>query len=115
MHTPNLFPLSPATQPAPQPIQLALALALRLQTVFPQMRQSATLLVEWLGAQIGLHQTWSTEVTSLAASLQAERALITKCLANDPYRSRRHIERALDKIYRAQLAHAAQLAPRKSP
>ena len=105
----NTHPLAPRP---PQPILLALTLAERLRATFPQIRQSATLLVQWLRAQVGLHQQWSTEAAGIAAELTAERALITKCLANDSPRDRRHIEAALDAIHAHQLAHAAQLAPR---
>ena len=104
----KLSALSPA---APQPLILALVLALRLREVFPAIRQSATLLVGWCKAQLGLQQEWSTEAAAIAAEIAAERAVITKCLQNDTPRLRRHIEAALDKIYAEQLAHAAHLAP----
>ena len=112
MPSPNLLPLAPASPTKPQPLQLALGLSLRLQAVFPQIRQSATLLVEWCRAQLGLQKQWATEAESIDAQLTAERALITQCLANDPPLHRRHIERALDEIHARQLAHAAHLAPR---
>lgn len=107
----NTHELARTSPPRPQPLQLALALALRLQAVFPQIRQSATLLVEWCRAQLGLQKQWATEAISIDEQLCAERALLTKCLANDPPRHRRHIERALDEIHARQLAHAAHLTP----
>lgn len=95
----------------PQPLVLALVLSLRLRDVFPQIRQSATLLVQWSRAQLGLQSTWRTEAERVASELQNERALITECLANDPPAKRRHIEAALDAINAHQLTHAAHLAP----
>ena len=61
----------PASSPSPQPLILALVLSLRLRTVFPAIRQSATLLVQWCRAQLGLQQTWATEADSLAPSTAA--------------------------------------------
>ena len=96
----------------PSPLLLALILSLRLRSVFPQIRQSATLLVEWTRAQLGLQKTWASEATSLTDELTAQRAAITACLRNDPPAHRRKIEAALDEIHRHQVAHAASLAPR---
>jgi len=101
--------LSPAE---PQPLILALVLSLRLREVFPAIRQSATLLVQWCREQLGLQQTWASEADSLAQELDSQRAAITECLRNDPPAHRRKIEAALDEIHRHQLAHAASLAPR---
>jgi hypothetical protein len=95
----------------PSPLLLALLLSLRLRAVFPQIRQSATLLVEWTRAQLGLQKTWASEATSLTDELTAQRAAITACLRNDPPAHRRKIEAALDAIHAHQLAHAASLAP----
>lgn len=100
------------TSPEPQPLLLALVLSLRLREVFPQIRQSASLLVTWTRAQLGLQRTWATEATSLAQELESQRAAITDCLRNDPPAHRKKIEAALDEIHRHQLAHAAHLAPR---
>lgn len=97
--------------PEPQPLLLALVLSLRLRDVFPQIRQSATLLVQWCRAQLGLQRTWATEAETLAADLEAQRAAITECLRNDPPAHRKKIEAALDEIHRHQLAHAAHLTP----
>jgi hypothetical protein len=96
----------------PQPLILALVLSLRLREVFPQIRQSATLLVQWTRAQLGLQRTWQTEATNLTEELSAQRAAITDCLRNDPPAHRKKIEAALDQIHAHQLAHAAHLAPR---
>ena len=96
----------------PQPLVLALVLSLKLREVFPQIRQSATLLVQWTRAQLGLQRTWATEAETITAELDAQRALITDCLKNDPPAHRKKIEAALDEIHRHQLAHAASLAPR---
>lgn len=97
---------------APQPLILALVLALRLRTVFPAIRQSATLLVQWCREQLGLQRTWQAEAETLAAELAAQRTAISAALRNDPPAHRRKIEAALDEIHRHQLAHAANLAPR---
>ena len=106
-------PLAPlaAAPIEPQPLVLALLLSLRLRDVFPQIRQSATLLVQWTRAQLGLQAEWHTEATTMASELQSQRALITQCLANDPPKHRREVEAALDAIHAHQLAHAAHLAP----
>ena len=101
----------PASSPSPQPLILALVLSLRLRTVFPAIRQSATLLVQWCRAQIGLQRTWQTEAETLAAELDAQRDTISAALRNDPPEHRRKIEAALDAIHRHQVAHAAHLAP----
>ena len=111
----NTHPQTPDSLRAPQPLTLALALALRLRDVFPQIRQSATLIVQWLRAQVALQSQWASEATTIADELAAERALITKCLAKDPPRHRREVEAALDAIHAHQLAHAAHLAPRTPP
>jgi hypothetical protein len=108
-------PLQAATTSAPagpQPLLLALVLSLRLREVFPQIRQSATLLVQWTREQLGLQRTWATEAETLAADLAAQRAAITDCLRNDPPAHRKKIEAALDEIQAHQLAHAAHLAPK---
>ena len=97
---------------APQPLILALVLALRLREVFPAIRQSATLLVQWCREQLGLQRTWQAEAETLAAELDAQRTAISAALRNDPPAHRRKIEAALDEIHRHQLAHAAHLAPR---
>lgn len=105
-------PLEALPAAAPQPLILALLLALRLRAVFPQIRQSATLLVQWTREQLGLQRTWQAEAETLAAKLDATRAEISAALRNDPPAHRRKIEAALDEIHRHQLAHAAHLAPR---
>jgi hypothetical protein len=105
----KLAALPPAV---PQPLILALVLSLRLRDVFPSIRQSATLLVGWTRAQLGLQQTWAAEAETLAAELDAQRTAITEALRNDPPAHRRKIEAALDEIHRHQVAHAAHLAPR---
>lgn len=108
------MPIQTATTAAttePQPLLLALILSIRLREVFPQIRQSATLLVQWTRAQLGLQRTWATEAETLAAELAAQRAAITDCLRNDPPAHRKKIEAALDEIQAHQPAHAAHLAP----
>lgn len=94
----------------PQPLVLALILSLRLRDVFPQIRQSATLLVQWARAQLGLQAAWSTEAKTIAAELTAQRAAITESLRNDPPALRAAIETAIDTIQARQITHAAHLA-----
>jgi len=105
----KLAALPPAV---PQPLILALVLSLRLRAVFPAIRQSATLLVQWCREQLGLQQTWAAEAETLAQELESQRTAITEALRNDTPARRRKIEAALDEIHRHQLAHAANLAPR---
>ena len=105
----KLAALPPAV---PQPLILALVLSLRLRAVFPAIRQSSTLLVQWCRAQLGLQRTWQTEAETLIGELDAQRDAISEALRNDPPAHRRKIEAALDEIHRHQLAHAASLAPR---
>ena len=94
----------------PQPLVLALILSLRLRDVFPQIRQSATLLVQWTRAQLGLQAAWQTEAETLAAELAVQRAAITASLRNDPPALRAAIETALDAIQAHHVTHAAHLA-----
>ena len=102
----------PASSPSPQPLILALVLSLRLRTVFPAIRQSSTLLVQWCRAQLGLQRTWQAEAETLIGELDAQRDAISEALRNDPPAHRRKIEAALDEIHRHQVTHAAHLAPR---
>lgn len=101
---------------APHPLALSLGLSERLQAAFPQVRQSATLLVQWLRAAVGLQAGARASALAVDAELLAERDLIRQCLRNDPPAHRRRIEATLDRIQAHHAALAASLAtPEKLP
>jgi hypothetical protein len=93
--------------PAPRhPLALSLGLSERLQAAFPQVRQSATLLVQWLRAAVGLQAGALAAALAVDAELLAERDLIRECLRNDPPAHRRRIMATLNRVH----AHHATLA-----
>jgi len=100
----------PIPKPTVPPLILGLALSLRLRSTFPQIRQSATLLVQWLRASVGLQAGARDCALAINAELLADRDLIRECLRNDPPAHRRRIMATLNRVQAQNLSLSASLA-----
>ncbi len=79
--------------------------------MFPDVRQTLTLVVDWSLAQMGLQRKWSEEARAIDDPLEQNRELIDRVLANETSSTRRKVEALLAEVHARTERQAAQLAP----
>ena len=93
------------------PILLIHNCAARVRALFPEIRQTLTLIVDWSLAQIGLQRKWSEAVRAIDDPLEQNETLIDEVLANDPPAKRRKVRALLEEVHNRTEIHSAEIAP----